>query len=157
MAVVGVGNLLRGDDAAGVAVIRALMALAPPSGDPRLKAPPLLIDAGAAPENITGDLRHSQPCLVLFIDAADMGCPPGHIHLIPWSQIDGFSASTHTLPLSLLARFLRHDLLCDVALLAIQPASTTFGAALHPAVESAVETVTAQLAALLFPTNPPPT
>ena len=66
LAVVGIGHELRGDDAAGVRVARALQSRFPTSD--ALVA----IDAGSAPENHTGALRRFKPDLVLLIDAAQI-------------------------------------------------------------------------------------
>lgn len=132
VAIVGVGNELNGDDGAGVRVVRQLGA--------RLTATPgvLLIDGGTAPENYTGPIRRFRPDLVVEIDAADQGEPPGTVAWVDWREADGLSASTHTLPPSVLAKFLVADLGCEVALLGIQPANLGLGEPMSPAVERAV-------------------
>ena len=81
----------------------------------------LIIEAGHAPENTTGELRKFAPDLVLIIDTAEMDQHPGTVQWIPEEAIDGMSASTHSLPLSMLARYLTLDLHCTVTLLGIQP------------------------------------
>ncbi len=95
--IIGVGNDLRGDDSVGLIVARRL------SADERLQdsANILILEGGPAPENQTGKLRVFQPDLVLFIDAAHLDEPPGTIQLIRVESIDGMSASSHTLPLSI--------------------------------------------------------
>src|SRR5512147_1394215 len=115
VAILGIGNELSGDDGAGVRVVRELAA--------RLPATPgvLLIDGGVAPENFTGPLRRFQPDLVLEIDAALLDEPPGTTRAIDWREADGLSASTHTLPPSVLASYLVSELKCDVRLIGIQP------------------------------------
>lgn len=87
----------------------------------------LILEAGPAPENRTGELRRFKPDLMLFIDAAEMGEEAGTVRWITEEQIDGMSASTHSLPLSLLARYLRLELGCKVVLFGIQPASNEVG------------------------------
>lgn len=101
----------------------------------------LVIDAGPAPENHTGSLRRFQPDLVILVDAAQMGEPPGAIRWLRWQDTDGLSASTHTLPLHVLAQYLTVDLGCQVALLGIQPAGTCIGAPLSPTAHLAVERI----------------
>ncbi len=135
LAVVGVGHELRGDDAAGVMVARQLLAL--PQTDDNW----LVLDGGQAPENCTGPLRRFAPDLVILVDAAALNLTPGDIQLLTWQQIGGLSASTHTLPLHLLARYLIAELNCEVILIAIQPDDTSLGAPLSPLVQSAVEEV----------------
>jgi hydrogenase 3 maturation protease len=135
VAVVGVGNELNGDDAAGVEVARAL--IPPLQGRDDV----LVIEGGPAPENVSGALRRFAPDAVLLIDAADLGEPPGKTRWIDFDAITGLSASTHTLPLSLLARYLSAELGCEVALLGIQPGDLSFGAPLSAPVRAAVEAI----------------
>jgi hydrogenase 3 maturation protease len=135
VAVVGVGHELCGDDAAGLVVARALQTAL--VDDERL----LVIEAGSAPENQTGRLRRFKPGLVLLIDAAQMGETPGVIRWLPWDETDGISASTHTLPFHILARYLISELGCEVALLCIQSARNTVGAPLSAEVAEAVNTI----------------
>ena len=132
VAIVGIGNELKGDDAAGVRVVRELAR--------RMPATPgvLLIDAGQAPENFTGPLRRFRPDLVVEVDAADHGAEPGAVAWVDWREADGLSASTHTLPPSVLASFPTRDLGCQVALLGIQPERLELNTPLSPQVERAV-------------------
>jgi hydrogenase 3 maturation protease len=87
--------------------------------------------------------------LVLLVDAAELGEAPGAIQVLRWEETSGLSASTHTLPPYVLARFLTAELDCDVALLGIQPADTSFGAPLSPPVRAAVEAVVRTLASVV--------
>lgn len=137
VAIVGIGNELRGDDAAGVRVARTLQSTAGADRDPPL----LIIDAGAAPENFTGLLRRFDPDLVLLIDAAQMNEAPGSIRWIAWQETSGLSASTHTLPLYMLSQYLVTELACDVALIGIQPQGNEFGASLSLEVQQAVDEI----------------
>jgi hydrogenase 3 maturation protease len=85
-----------------------------------------VIDAGHAPENRTAELRRFAPETVILVDAAEMREEPGEIRWIGLDEIDGMSASTHTLPLSMLAKYLTLELDCEVHVLGIQPRSTDF-------------------------------
>lgn len=139
VAVLGVGNLLRSDDAAGVLAARALSRRAAQAD--RL----LIVEAGQAPESQTARLRSFAPSVVLLVDAADMGREPGCVAWISEDEIDGMSASTHSLPLSMLAKFLTLDLGCPVHLLGIQAASNEVGETVCAEVLRAVEEVAAGL------------
>jgi hydrogenase 3 maturation protease len=141
VAIVGIGNILRSDDAAGIFVARAL------KDSPLLSNldPVLVIDAGHAPENSTANLRRFAPDMILLIDAADMAETPGTIRWIEMDELDGMSASTHTMPLSILAKYLTLELHCKIALLGIQPASNDIGETLHPEVADAVDQVVSGL------------
>jgi len=148
--VVGIGHDLRGDDAAGVLAARRLQGYTIGADVGATHMLPLLaIDAGPAPENVTGAVRRFAPDLVLLVDAADLGEPPGTVRWLDWRETSGLSASTHALPLYVLAGYLVSELGCAVALLGIQPASTAFDAPPTPAVHAAADAVAAGLHELL--------
>lgn len=133
IALLGVGNELNGDDAAGVAVVRALQARCPAA--PQL----LLLEAGLAPENFTGKLRRFAPDWVVLVDAAWLDEAPGCIAWVDWQMADGLSASTHSLPLAMFAQYVVSELGCRLGMLGIQPVQLEFGQPLSPAVQAAVD------------------
>lgn len=153
IAIVGIGNDLNGDDAAGVLVARALRgaqdpeqvellelfaaagdALPPLPGKERL----LVIDAGPSPESFTGPLRRFAPDVVILIDAAQLGEEPGELRVFDWREAQGLSASTHTMPPSMLAEFLTAEIGCRVALIGIQAKSLEMDAPVSEEVKRAV-------------------
>ncbi|HSM57923.1 MAG TPA: hydrogenase maturation peptidase HycI [Candidatus Sulfomarinibacteraceae bacterium] len=140
LAVIGVGHELRGDDAAGAQVARRLA----PYAWERL----LVIDAGSAPENFSGVVRRFSPTGVLFVDVAQMDEPPGTVRWLTEDEIAGLSASTHTLPLRLLARYLQEHVNCQVYLIGIQPARDGLDDALSPEVTAAVNGVASGIRAV---------
>jgi hydrogenase 3 maturation protease len=141
--VLGIGNELRGDDAVGIAIARAFQPLA--ASRDRL----LVIDAGPVPENYTGLLRRFKPDCVLIIDAAWMDVAPGSVRWLAWQDTAGFTGSTHSLPLHVLAGYLAAELECEIAVLGIQPADTTFGAPLSPIVQQTVDMILPTLVDML--------
>jgi len=149
IAVLGVGNSLRSDDAAGVLVARRLAQSHFTYDHDSL----LVIDAGHAPENTTAELRRFRPGLVILIDAADIGGEPGRIRPIEIHEIDGMSASTHSLPLSMLAKYLTLELGCEVKIIGIQPQSIEIGESVSEDVLLAVDEIVDGLVEFL-PQNP---
>ncbi|MBN2554797.1 MAG: hydrogenase 3 maturation endopeptidase HyCI [Anaerolineales bacterium] len=145
-AFVGVGSVLRADDAIGMDVARALLPIFAQREDV------LVIEAGVAPENTTGTLRKFQPDLIVFIDAADMGEKPGAIRWLDWRDSIGLSASTHTLPLRVLAEFLTKDLGCEVGLIGIQASVIGFGQAYGRELVSVAEEIADGLKEVFFGT-----
>jgi hydrogenase 3 maturation protease len=145
LAVLGIGNELSADDGAGVYVARALHVRWGPRQDC------LVLEAATAPESFGGPLRRFRPDLVLLVDAVQMDAPAGTVAWIEWEQVDGLSASTHTLPPSTLAIYLMSELRCQVALLGIQIARLDFGQPLSAPVQQAVEAVVEGLVHLLPP------
>ena len=142
----GIGSDLRGDDSVGLIVARALLQdkqIAQVSGL-------LILEGGPAPENYTGKIRAFQAEFVLLIDAAQLNEAPGAIRWIPIEAIDGMSASTHSLPLSMLASYLRHELNCEVGVLGIQPGQNEIGAELSLPVRAAANEIQMEIRELFL-------
>ena len=76
--VVGCGNLLRGDDAAGPILVRMLADRALPDGV-------RLIDGGTAGMDIAFAMRGVPR--VVIVDASRVGVAPGTIHKVPGSEL----------------------------------------------------------------------
>lgn len=147
VAIVGIGSDMRGDDAAGIEVVRKLRrGLSSPNV--------LLVEAGVAPENFTAEIRKFEPSHVILIDATDFGSEPGTAILSGPEAIAGQPISTHTMPLSLLANYLRAQTAAKVVLLGIQPGSTGMGARMSEEVRRAVDELSATLLAQLGRHNP---
>ena len=142
---VGIGNELNGDDAAGVVAIHMIQAAIQPSSDR------LLINGSIAPENYTGKITKFDPDLVILIDAANMDEEPGTITLLPWDRTTGFSASTHTLPLYVMAEYLTTAVDCQVVVIGIQPQHINFAEPLSSYVKTAVKELTGEFVTLLSP------
>jgi hydrogenase 3 maturation protease len=143
VAVIGIGQELNGDDAVGVLVARRLVRWL--NGSQQR----LVIDAGLAPENCLGQLRQWRPDLVIVVDAALMDEPVGSARLLDWRAADGLRASTHTLPLNLVCRYLTETTGCEIALIGIQAADTSFGRRPSRSVNAAATRVAQALAELL--------
>ncbi len=99
----------------------------------------LCLEAGVVPDNALGPLRKFRPDLVLLVDAADFGLEPGTIRLVENSAIAGFSASSHTLPLGMIAGHLSSELDCPVWIIGVQPAALEFAEPLTDSMQRAVD------------------
>ena len=140
LALVGIGHELCGDDAVGLRIAGMLRPLV--ADDERI----LVVEAGPAPENFTSVLRRFQPDLVVLIDSALMNEAPGAVRWLNSQDTDGVSASTHTLPLSILSAYLTAELGCSMGLIGVQPEQTFADAPLTPAVQATAEYVAGILA-----------
>jgi len=154
VAVVGVGQELNGDDAAGVRVAQALLKRQRAGSSDALRPVPfslLVVEAAHAPENCLGAIQRFSPDLVILVDAAEMGDPPGTIRWLDWRAAAGVGASTHRLSLSMMATYLTTDLGCEIGLIGIQAGDTSLGAPVSTAVRRASRAVAHGLASLLLP------
>lgn len=135
--VLGIGNVLKGDDGIGpyVAALLAEMAAGSPGG-PQLQS----IDCGLVPENYTGVVRRVRPDRLVLVDAAEMGLAEGETRIISPERAGSIGMSTHSMPLSLFVSYVR-DLSGEVVIVGIQPGDTRFGQRLSPAVRVAGDSV----------------
>jgi hydrogenase 3 maturation protease len=113
VAVVGIGDLLLPFDRLGMLAAEAIEALHLPGVRVFL--------AGTVPESMTGPVRRFRPDHVLFLDAAEMGAPPGTVAVVEPEGIHATLFSTHVLPLSVLMEFLEKDAHTRVTLVGIEP------------------------------------
>lgn len=117
MMILGVGNEMMGDDAAGSAAARELRMLL--QGCECSQVAEVLVTA-TNPENFSGVVRDRKPDLVIFIDAADMGRPVGEIAFLSHKDMHSMMHSTHTMPLSFLGDYLERTTGARVIALGIQ-------------------------------------
>jgi hydrogenase maturation protease len=139
VAIIGVGNITRGDDAAGVMVAQGLLSTVA-SREERA----LVVPAGEVPENYTGTVRAFGADLVVLIDAAGAGRRPGSIFIVDRAAIADDDVSTHRLPLTRIARYIEETMTCRVFILGLEPAFFE-GVGLSPAVDRAVREIIALL------------
>ncbi len=142
-AFVGIGQELRGDDAAGVLIIRRLQEQ--PARDGARTAAPFLFEAGALPEACSGPLRRFGPDRVVFFDAADMGEAPGAIRWIEPGELEGGAGGTHNFPVGGFARYLESELGSRVAILGIQPRHMDFDGGVSDEVGKAVDVIAGEI------------
>jgi hydrogenase maturation protease len=110
---VGIGNLLRQDDGAGVYI------------STRIRETDLIkvITPEVSIENYIGKINSIDHDILVLIDCVDMNRPAGSFDLIPVEQVKDLTFNTHNISLKKLSEFFRKEVL----ILAIQPESIAFG------------------------------
>jgi hydrogenase 3 maturation protease len=141
VAILGVGNRLRGDDAVGCIVCEELQKSGPSSLVSRLSSvcAPYVLDCGSTPENYLQPVADRKPTRILVVDCCSFGARPGEWRLFSRPEIDELSyglLSTHTLPLTLTIEMLSLETGATIELLGIQPEQIEFGTDLSPAVRA---------------------
>ncbi len=121
----GIGNPLGGDDGVGVHLAEVLGAH-PPVGMN-------VVSCETVPENYLAPLQRHLPELLLVVDAADMGLPPGSCRRMEAQDLISVSWGTHGSSLPHLLAPL--DL--AVIFIGIQPLVRTLGTELSPPVAAA--------------------
>jgi hydrogenase 3 maturation protease len=115
--IIGVGNLLKGDDGFGPHMVRNLQG--------SVKA--TLFDCGSVPENYLGPIRHQRPDTVLVLDTADFSANPGSLEVFDSSRWAGGGLSSHSISLGLFSDLLIRETGARVYLVAIQPKQLQLG------------------------------
>ncbi len=133
LVVLGIGNELMGDDGAGALVARLLRY----AEDRITKLDITVYEAGTTPENFTGPIGRIRPDLVLMVDAADIGVEVGEVAWLEPESMGSMMHTTHNMPLSFLADYIRRTAGCRVAALGIQAGNIDLGAAVNPEVARA--------------------
>lgn len=118
-AVLGVGSNLRGDDGVGPYISEKLSEYNSDSF--------LSINGDLVPENFTHDLSEFNPNCVLIIDAAFLEKSPGEVDLIKANAIKNVSFSSHSMPLSILGKYLEQKIGASIYIMGIQAKSLDFG------------------------------
>ena len=141
IAVMGIGNTMRGDDGLGVRLVNSLQptSLSPDVG---------LFACEMTPENFAGPVKLFQPDTILMIDAAELNEPPGSARLLDAQEIVDSGMTTHTLSLRLLATLLQSETNANVVVLAVQPKGREFGAEVSPEVSETLNYLTELLPAV---------
>ena len=123
--VVGVGNVMKGDDGFGSLLSERL----------KDKISADVITAGPTPENHIKAIRDSKPDIILIVDAADFGGNAGDIKLLKRRDIPLYGFSTHNASLALFFDFLETDTKARVYMLAVQPYKNDMNAPLSDTLE----------------------
>lgn len=110
---VGIGNLLKRDDGAGVYI----------STNIRNTSGITSLTVEVSIENYIGKINSLNPDILVLIDCVNMGMPPGSHKIIPVSQIEDLTFNTHNISLKRLSEFFR----MPVYILGIQPEKIDFG------------------------------
>jgi hydrogenase 3 maturation protease len=135
--VLGIGNRLGGDDAAGTCVVDMLNRRRHRAKDPLL-AEIMAIDTGTTPESYTSIIRRQRPDLLILIDAADMGLPAGSLRTIAPDKINTLSFSTHHIPIPTFVSYVKE--FCGKTLvIGVQPEQTEIDKGISKAVHKSVK------------------
>ncbi len=129
----GIGNELMGDDGAGVLAAKLLRKFEIRNSKFELA----VFEAGTTPENFTGPIARMKPDLVLMVDAADMGLGVGEIAYLDPTSMGSLMHTTHNMPLSFLAEYIKRTAGCRVGAIGIQAGRIDLDSSVSPEVAEA--------------------
>ncbi|MEM2340439.1 MAG: hydrogenase 3 maturation endopeptidase HyCI [Candidatus Bathyarchaeia archaeon] len=146
IAVLGIGNPIRRDDAIGVEVVKAL--------EGKVPGRVLLLNCETIPESFAWKVAEFRPTHILLVDAADFLGDPGEARLFSADETVGTSISTHSLPLKVLSKYLEMETGAKVAVLAIQPKDLGLGEGLSDELRASLDRLIEILRDALFGPSP---
>ncbi len=127
--IVGIGNILKGDDAFGPMLLDRL--------EGKVKA--TLINAGISPENYTGKIAKEKPDCILLVDAALLGKKPGEWEILKRDEIIKSGFTTHDMSPAMFIDYMKERTGADIYLLGIQPQNISLGDEMTPVVKKTLE------------------
>jgi len=133
-AILGIGNTMKGDDGFGILVIENLIEyyknqydLNPSSEINKIDDKIIFLNCGVVPENFTDVLKREKPSNILIIDAALMGETPGTLSIVDSNDISEIGFSTHSLPMSVIVKYLTYYINTEILIIGIEPENIDFG------------------------------
>jgi hydrogenase 3 maturation protease len=126
--IVGMGNVLKGDDGGGPLVCQQLQG----------KVCAELMDVGTVPENYIQSIIKKAPQNLLIIDAVDFGALPGTVSVFKPEQLNFLVISTHALSPRLFIDMIYQSIRVNVYFIGIQPLQTKLNKPLSVEVDKAV-------------------
>jgi len=145
LAIMGVGNTIKGDDGVGIVFINNLIKYYnnqhnnQNNGENynlnnkeinKIQDKLLFLNCGVVPENFTDVLKKEKPSHIIIVDAALMGEEVATIKIINPDDIITTGFSTHSLPMSIIVKYIRHNIDTDILIVGIEPEQLDLGAPL---------------------------
>ncbi|MDD5015098.1 MAG: hydrogenase maturation peptidase HycI [Atribacterota bacterium] len=125
----GIGNILRGDDGIGSIIAQGFK-----------DCYWLSIDCGVVPENFTSIIKKNKPDLVVLIDAVEMDLKSGVFRIISPDRISALHLTSHSMPLSFLISYLK-EYTQELIFIGIQPKIINYSYTVSPEVLKSSEKI----------------
>ena len=132
--IIGIGNIMRGDDGFGPKLIESLK---------KKNTKANLFDCGTVPENYIFPILTTSCDTVILVDAADLKAEPGSTKILTLGELSGAGLSTHNSSVRLFTDLLmtgKEDL--NIFAVTVQPKNIAFGESLSPEVLESVDQLT---------------
>jgi hydrogenase 3 maturation protease len=129
VALFGVGNVLRGDDAFGPLLVDRLQG----------KVNAVCINAENAPEKYLGKVIKLDPDTLIIIDAVHLGLKPGDYRMVKPEELSGVGFSTHDIPLQTLIGYIQTEIDAEIYILGVQPGTIVIGGQLSGSVKNTLQ------------------
>lgn len=132
IAILGIGNELRGDDAAAIKIVRKIQEKIDSENI-------LVINGGSVPEKFTSKIKDFDPNQILLIDTVDFGEEARFVSRAEPNNIQRDFMSTHRMSLDMLIEYLEGETGAEIFLIGIQPARIEKDAKISEDVEKSIK------------------
>lgn len=130
---VGVGNIMRQDDGAGVYLVKRLKRV---SREPNAA----FLNVGISPENYLGKICNMKPDTIIFFDIAQFNEKPGRMKIFKPKQLKQSDISTHGVSIGLSIKYLKNELGTDnIFIVGIQPEKIDVGTELSDVIKETID------------------
>ncbi|AVB77031.1 hydrogenase maturation peptidase HycI [Methanococcus maripaludis] len=135
IAILGIGNYLKSDDGFGVYVVESLVKnyskthenLSLEKEINSVNNRLILMNCGVVPENFTDVIKRENPDKIIMVDAALMHQEPGTLRVVKSDEISETGFSTHSLPLSIIIKYINAHIDTEILIIGIEPTDLEFG------------------------------
>ncbi len=135
IAILGIGNYLKSDDGFGVYVVESLVKnyskthenLSLEKEINSVNNRLILMNCGVVPENFTDVIKRENPDKIIMVDAALMHQEPGTLRVVESDEISETGFSTHSLPLSIIIKYINAHIDTEILIIGIEPTDLEFG------------------------------
>ena len=128
---IGVGNVLKSDDGAGVVISRQIIER------PNIGA----LSVEVSIENYIGKINSMEPGEIVILDCMDLGSFPGDFRIVALNEVEDLTFNTHNISLGRLGDFFHYP----TYILGIQPQTIEFGDQLSSPVRETADRIIKQI------------
>lgn len=107
---------------------------------------PHAIDAGLAPENVTGTVKKLRPRAIVFLDALVFrDRPPGAPEIVEFDEVRHCGGPSHVLSLDVVMEYLKKETGADVLMIGVQPGRIEDREGLSPGMRESLQKVASRI------------
>ncbi len=129
--IVGIGNILRGDDGFGPALVEKL------KENEKL----ICIDAGSTPESYTRNIISANPDVILLADAVHLNHKVGEYEILGKNDIVKSGLTTHDISPRMFIEYLESQIRAEIYMVGIQPQNLSLGEDLSEPVKKSLDEI----------------
>lgn len=133
--IIGIGNIIRGDDGFGPLLIEKIKG----------GAGVMCLDGGTAPENYLGKIAKENPDTLLIVDAVHLGRNPGEYEILRQEDIAKCGFTTHDISPVMFIEYLTKETGANVYMLGVQPQSIDLGFEISPKLKEVLDEVSGKI------------